>query len=65
MLKKEKKRFKKLEGKQERQPFLETLITRLENQGDKRLQRWVRVYSRKCDKKNVPNPLDKIKPPGT
>lgn len=63
MLKKEKKRFKKLSGKSERQPFMQELIARLQRQGEKRLQRWVRVYTRKTEKKGVPNPLDKLKLP--
>lgn len=67
MLKKEKKRFKKLSGKEERRPFLEALISRLKEQDSKndsnRLERWVRIYSRKCAKKDVPNPLEKLKLP--
>ncbi|MEL6504933.1 MAG: DUF1289 domain-containing protein [Pseudomonadota bacterium] len=60
MLKKEKKRWKRLDGRADRQPFLETLLERLTSQGEKRVQRWVKVYSRKCDKKSVPNPLEKL-----
>jgi len=60
MLKKEKKAFKKLRGKAERKPFLEGLVARLQAQKGKRLERWVSVYRRKCAKKDVPCPLDKI-----
>ncbi|MEL6702031.1 MAG: DUF1289 domain-containing protein [Pseudomonadota bacterium] len=64
MLKKEKKGFKKLRGKAERKPFLESLVARLQAQKGKRLERWLSVYRRKCAKKGVPCPLDKVALPG-
>jgi len=63
MLKNEKKAFKQLPGKAERRAFFEMLIERLHQQRNKRLHRWVRVYGRKCAKKEVPNPLDELKLP--
>jgi predicted Fe-S protein YdhL (DUF1289 family) len=60
MLKAEKKRFKQLSEKGEIRPFFQTLVTRLEAQGGKRLQRWVTAYGRKCDRKGLANPLEKL-----
>jgi len=65
MLKKEKKSFKKLKGKSERKPFFELLVNRLNSQGGKRLDRWLALYRRKCEKKGVPCPLDKLDLPNT
>ncbi|MBP0617943.1 DUF1289 domain-containing protein [Jiella mangrovi] len=58
MTKPEKKRFKRLEKKSKKKAFFRMLVDRLTERG--RLSRWERVYRRKCDKKAVPCPLEKL-----
>ncbi|MEL6735461.1 MAG: DUF1289 domain-containing protein, partial [Pseudomonadota bacterium] len=53
MLKKEKKRFKKFKQKEQRKEFFRELIHRLRAQEGRRLERWVIVYTRKCEKKGL------------
>lgn len=60
MTKREKKGWKRLNSKAARRPFLQTITARLNAMGEKRLARWQFVYRRKCAKKNVPCPLDKL-----
>lgn len=60
MKKAEKKAFKRLSGKAERKPFLLALVRRLAMRDARTLRRWALVYRRKCDKRGVPCPLDKV-----
>ncbi|MEL6744652.1 MAG: DUF1289 domain-containing protein, partial [Pseudomonadota bacterium] len=60
MLKKEKKRFKKFKQKEQRKEFFRELIHRLRAQEGRRLERWVIVYTRKCEKKGLRSPLEKM-----
>ncbi|MEL6948110.1 MAG: DUF1289 domain-containing protein [Pseudomonadota bacterium] len=60
MLKREKKAFKKIKAKEARKAFFGELVERLTAQKGKRLERWVKVYTRKCAQKGVPSPLEKI-----
>jgi len=63
MLKSEKRSFKQLKGKSQRKPFLEMLVGRLALQKNNTLARWEMVYRRKCAKRNVPCPLDRLNYP--
>ena len=56
MTKPEKKSFKRLGGKAEKKAFFRELVARL----GARYDRWAHVYRRKCDKKDVPCPLDRL-----
>ena len=58
MTRRDKKRFKRLEKKPKKKAFFRALVARLTARG--RLSRWERVYRRKCDRKAVPCPLDRI-----
>ncbi|TFF18682.1 DUF1289 domain-containing protein [Jiella endophytica] len=58
MTRRDKKRFKRLEKKPKKKAFFRELVARLVERG--RLSRWERVYRRKCDRKAVPCPLDRI-----
>lgn len=60
MTKPEKKRFKRMAKKPEKKAFFAELVKRLDSMG--RLKGWSRVYRRKCDRKNVPCPLDRVDP---
>ncbi len=58
MTKDEKSAFKRLDGKEDKKPFLEELVARLEEQGG--LGFWAVAYRKKCEKRGVPCPLDKV-----
>ncbi len=60
MTKPEKKAWKRLSGKAARRPFLMTIMARLADMEGQRLERWQRVYRRKCARKNVPSPLERM-----
>lgn len=61
MTKPEKKAFKKLRAKSAKKIFFADLAARLEGMG--RFNGWSRVYRRKCDRKEVPCPLDRLEQP--
>ena len=61
MTKADKKSFKRLDKKPEKKAFFRELIGRLDESG--RLGRWAHVYRRKCTKKDVPCPLDRLELP--
>ncbi len=61
MTKRDKKRFKKIEGKAERRPFFAELTLRLSAM--RRYRGWARLYRKKCVRKAVPCPLDKLPSP--
>jgi len=56
MTKKQKKRFKKLDGKKAKRVFLHDLVDQQAAIGLK--ANWVRSYRRRCAKKGVDCPLD-------
>ena len=58
MTKREKKNWKRLEAKRDKKTFLRGLLARLEAGG--RAAYWCRMYRRKCERKGVPCPLDKL-----
>ena len=58
MTKREKKQFKRLDGKVPRRAFFVMLVDRL--QGNGRLAYWERMYRRRCERKGRPCPLDKL-----
>ena len=58
MTKREKKTCKKLRRKTQKRPFFQLLVVRLS--GLRRLRYWSRMYRRKCDRKGVSCPLDKL-----
>ncbi|KQT85882.1 DUF1289 domain-containing protein [Aurantimonas sp. Leaf443] len=61
MTKAEKKSFKRLDGKAEKKAFFVMLVARIEAAG--RFGRWSLNYRRRCERKGVPCPLDKIETP--
>ena len=61
MTKPEKKRFKKLRKKPAKKAFFIELAVRLETMG--RYRGWAKVYRRKCGRKDVPCPLDRLEAP--
>ncbi|WP_026380384.1 DUF1289 domain-containing protein [Afifella pfennigii] len=58
MTKEEKSLFKRLDAKADKKAFFRELVARLEQQGG--LAFWATAYRRKCDKRGVPCPLDKL-----
>lgn len=58
MTKPEKKKYKRLWRKSQKQAFFLMLRERLEAAG--RFGYWSRMYRRKCDKKDLDCPLDKL-----
>ena len=54
----EKKAFKRLKKKSRRRDFFARLVARLHAAA--RLDYWARMYRRKCDRKEVGCPLDKM-----
>ncbi|MEL6374644.1 MAG: DUF1289 domain-containing protein [Pseudomonadota bacterium] len=56
MTKRQKKSFKKLDGKKKKRIFLRQLIDQQADIGLK--ANWLRSYRRKCDKKGIEFPLD-------
>ena len=58
MTKPEKKSFKRLDGKAEKKAFFRQLVLRLGAM--RRYDRWAHVYRRKCDRKDIPCPLDRL-----
>lgn len=58
MTKPEKKAAKSMRAKSQKRPFIKTLAARLGAVG--RLPYWARMYRRKCVRKGVACPLDKL-----
>lgn len=58
MTKPEKKAFKRLKKKSRKRAFLEALVGRL--RAAARPDYWTRMYRRKCDRKDLACPLDKM-----
>lgn len=57
----EKKAARRMRGKSEKRPFLRALVATLRSRG--RLDYWSRMYRRKCERKGVDCPLDKMDRP--
>ena len=58
MTRSEKKDSKRMEAKSDKQALLRLLVARLEGLG--RLHYWTRMYRRKCERRGVDCPLDKL-----
>ena len=58
MSKKQKKGFKRLDGKKKKLRFLARLLEQQEPLGVR--ERWIKLYRRKCAKKDMPCPLDRL-----
>ncbi|MCQ8781294.1 DUF1289 domain-containing protein [Mangrovibrevibacter kandeliae] len=58
MTKDEKKAFVRLEEKADKKAFFRMLVSRLEEQGG--LAFWATAYRKKCERRDVPCPLDKL-----
>ncbi|MEL6316734.1 MAG: DUF1289 domain-containing protein [Pseudomonadota bacterium] len=55
MSEKQKKRFKKLDGRKKRVEFIEELVEQQDEMG--KYSHWLQAYRKKCAKKGVPCPV--------
>lgn len=58
MTKKQKKKFKRLDGKKAKRRFIEALLAQQAEVGLK--ANWERAYRRRCEKKGVNCPIDRV-----